>query len=122
MSDFVPAPEIAAAGHALGRVKENMKRSMKGKDDVIVQAQGLADSPEVAEQLRVSAEGLKAIAALAGDDDKADPPAKAMAALSKSVEVKAKDATVSLDWQAPLELIRQLTQTQTPASDKPVAK
>ena len=38
MSDFVPAPEIAAAGHALGRVKENMKRSMKGKDDVIDQA------------------------------------------------------------------------------------
>lgn len=38
MSDFVPASEVAAAREALGRIRANMAKTIKGKDDVINQA------------------------------------------------------------------------------------
>jgi MoxR-like ATPase len=38
MSDFAPAAEVAATREALARLKENMRLTIKGKDEVIEQA------------------------------------------------------------------------------------
>jgi MoxR-like ATPase len=38
MSDFAPAAEVASAREILGRLKVNMRQTIKGKDDVIEQA------------------------------------------------------------------------------------
>lgn len=67
-----------------------------------VQARAQTDGPDSAEHLRVSVEGLKAIAALA-DTDGRDPQARVRALLAQGISVTAGGAAVDLSWRANLK-------------------
>jgi len=76
--------------------------------DMVLRAALTTKTPQVAEQLRASAEGLKAIVTLAAMNENADQGAKFVAELLKFVTVKAQEKVVSADMKMPIDNIRGL--------------
>lgn len=85
------SPLLARIGRAwIGFSDETGKAVLRGQAET--------DGPVSAERLRVSVEGLKAMAAL-GDTDGRDPEARLRAVLAQGVSLTPKGPAVDLDWR-----------------------
>ncbi|HEX2971526.1 MAG TPA: hypothetical protein VHP11_04300 [Tepidisphaeraceae bacterium] len=91
-------------------------------EQLVLNAAVTAKTPQFAEQMRVSLEGIKAMVTLAASNENADLKAKAAATVLQTLTAKSQDKTLNLECRISLDLIRNLiqnAQAATPAEPKP---
>jgi hypothetical protein len=98
------------------------------EDSVVLRGAVGAKTPQTAEQMRASVEGIKAMVSLAAANENADPKAKAAATAMQNLTAKVREKTLNVEWRVPIDLIRSLinrgenkaaAEANPPAAPKP---